>query len=209
MRAKWAESTIKTTKIPSIRTILLVVLLVGAVTVIAGVSIAVQNEAPRSVAPPVPAEGPAAWLSAWSTFWGAFATALGAALTAGALLIAALTFRRQVADRRRELRRERRAHANCVSIIRSKVPNEDNSRDIEVRNDSSTPISWVRMFSIHGDVVSAPDNAPTILPPGGQFKWKAPKAAGAWVEFYDVWEQKWRRRDDGRLQELDETISGL
>ncbi|MDQ0672972.1 hypothetical protein QFZ36_000533 [Pseudarthrobacter siccitolerans] len=98
MRAKWADSTSTTIKIPSIRAILLVVLLVGAMTAIVWVSVVVQGESPRPPAAPVPIEGPASWLSAWSTFWGAVAGGIGAIGTAGALWLGAITFRRQVED---------------------------------------------------------------------------------------------------------------
>lgn len=103
MRARWAESTITTIRIPSFQTILLAVLLVGSFTTIICVSFAVQNEIPQPPIPPVtvPVEGPAAWLTARATFWGAVAGGIGAIGTAGALLLGAYTYMRQVQDKRR------------------------------------------------------------------------------------------------------------
>ncbi len=92
---------------------LLTLLLVAAMALIIGVSISVRGETPRPDSPPATQEGPAAWLSARATFWGAVAGGIGAIGTAGALLLGAITYLRQVRD-------QHRAQASTVAVLLSR-----------------------------------------------------------------------------------------
>lgn len=150
MRAEWDEPTSRTVKIPSIQTMLLIVLLLGAMTAIVWVSIAVQLEIPHTV--PVQPEtaatdGPAAWLSAWSTFWGAVAGGIGAIGTAGALWLGAVTFFRQVRD-------QHRAQSSRVIVVMDKGTGKGAGYlppTAIVRNLSDLPIYKVRLRAAPND----------------------------------------------------------
>lgn len=143
MTPKWSHSTETTVKVPSLQTMLLVFLLSGSLVVIICLSIATNLDAPRPVQAPPSTEGPAAWLSAWSTFWGAIAGGLGAIGTAGALLLGAYTFMRQVRDQHR---------AQASRVIVQMERDGDFPPHAIVRNLSGLPIYKVRL-------AAAPHNA--------------------------------------------------
>ncbi|MET3348996.1 UNVERIFIED_ORG: hypothetical protein ABID57_000665 [Arthrobacter sp. UYEF1] len=151
----------------------------------------------------------AEWLSAISTFWGAIATALAAFLTAGALIIALVTFRRQVADRHRALVQEHQAQATAVSVLVNDVPNLPGSREVVVRNDSPLPIFQVRLVAVGSQGRTPMPGRPRVIPSRGEVPWKLPRqsAASADVEFKDAAGTKWFRTSDGVLRERDQARS--
>lgn len=204
MRAKWDEPTSKTIKVPSIGTILLAVLLLGAVTAIVWVSLAVQGEAPTSPAPPAsePVEGPAAWLSARSTFWGAIAGGIGAIGTAGALGLGAYTYFRQVRD-------QHRAQAAAVSLVTADGERTGFLR-MMVRNDSNLPISDVYLQALNHNGNDAGHEMQQVLAPGGVLPLDRPKRSvdRAWVKFDDSSGIRWARYVNGELEEVKKSKDG-
>jgi hypothetical protein len=222
MRAKWAESTSRTFKIPSIRTILLVLLLVGALTAIVCISIGVQNETPQPPAPeaPVTIEGPATWLSAWSTFWGAVATAVGAVLTGGALLIAALTYSRQVADKHQELEDRRKEEARkrkeqadkvIVRVERGGLPNGQTL--VDLKNPTNLPIFKMNLYTINdeGQVIDRQPLSQEVVVgdyPGHHFE-QSDRVHSAYAEFTDSAGVAWIRTSKGTLVEKGKEPNGF
>jgi len=215
MRAKWAEPTSRTIKVPSIQTLLLIALVVGSIAAIVWVSIIVHGETPRPPVdkPPVEpsAEGPAAWLSAWSTFWGALATAAGAVLTGGALLIAALTYRRQVADRHRELKDKREEQAGKI-IVRV-VRQENGQALVDLKNPTSLPIFKLNLFAIGADgkvVDGQPLSKEVVV---GDYEghlfgdWC--RVHSAYAEFTDSGGVAWIRTSKGTLVEIGKEPDGF
>lgn len=200
--------------VPSVQTIILTVLLLGAMTLIVWISIAVQMEEPQppSVAAPPPEEGPAAWLSA-------FGSVLSAVVTGGALMIAALTYQRQIRDRHAELEDRRRedekmrkaqAQAVTVRIAPYKPPvvnfgqNPNERRQILVRNDGNLAIFGVTLAVTGKDGEDARRRYwKSILPAGmGDFLHPTEEIGMAYATFADSAGTRWKRWDDGRLQEI-------
>lgn len=201
MPLKWSETTERSVKIPNVQWILLIILLVGAVVAIIWVSAAIHLEGPHSEVPTVspPVEGPAAWLSAWATFWGAVAGGIGAIGTAGALLLGAFTFRRQVRD-------HHRAQASRVIVLMDKGTGKSAGylpTNATVQNLSDLPIYNVRLRAAPRDAF------------GAGLESKKPLLVGAWlvpipgkytkesvhVEFRDSAGTNWIRWVDGGLAE--------
>lgn len=200
MRAKWAEATSTTIRIPSLRTILLIVLLAGAITAIVWVSIVVQNETPRPPAPEPPIEGPAAWMSARSTFWGAIAGGIGAIGTAGALLLGAYTFRRQVRD-------QHRAQAAAITVgVRTEREYLDMGGTRTwyryfVRNDSLLPIYHVRLY--FGPVEKRRKIDREVIAPGDEVTHDSQSSDFmAFGKFVDSSGVAWKRDGSGKLTEI-------
>jgi hypothetical protein len=219
LRAKWEEPTTRTIKIPSIQTIVLIVLLVGAMTAILWVSIAVQGEAPQPPAaePPTP-EGPATWLSAWSTFWGAIAGGIGAIGTAGALLIAAFSYKHQVDEKARQARERRlladenrraaderrRAQATKVSILKSESKVHIDFYLFGIHNGSDLPIKnvLIRCFDHRG--IDSGQNIEQVIAGGMSKEMMLEKPRKVvdkvWATFDDALGQKWKVHINGDLE---------
>lgn len=202
MCAKWAEPTSPTIKVPSIQTILLIVLLAGAIVAIVWASVAVQLATPTvSVEPDAGTEeGPAAWMSAWSTFWGAVAGGIGAIGTAGALLLGAFTFRRQVQDQHRT-----QAAAISVGIRTIREYSDIGERKIWyqyfVRNDSLLPIYHVRLY--FGPVEERRKTDREVIPPGDEVTHDSQNSDFmAFGKFVDSPGVAWKRDGSGKLIEI-------
>lgn len=215
----WARPTTRSIRVQSLQTILLIVLLLGSMTAIIWVAIAVQGEAPRPPAPETPAEGPAAWLSAWSTFWGAVATALGAILTGGALLIAALTYQRQIhdkhvelEDKRREELKKRREQAEGVTVRIAKYKpvvvnmgeRPPERRNIIVRNDGKLAVFAVSVVVLNKERKEADQRYfHSILSSNEErFLCPADETDGVYTTFTDAAGVRWKRWHNGDLDEI-------
>ncbi|MFF1880573.1 hypothetical protein ACFVVC_03775 [Pseudarthrobacter sp. NPDC058196] len=181
-------------------------IILGIVAVVIFVSGLLQG--PTTAEPPNAAE----WLSAISTFWGAVATAIGSLLTAGALLIAALSYRKQVADRHK---------AQAVSVTvgsRTEVtPAVSARRAVSgyfptnekhfyfVRNDSQLPIYRVELRVGESDDLKS--STREVLAPGDEESFEVSFAPfPAYARFTDSSGVTWTRDSSGKLTELyDET----
>lgn len=190
---------------------------VGAVAIIIVVvvqgSLALQG--PSDDKPPNAAE----WLSAISTFWGAVAAALGAAVTGGALLIAALTYQRQIRDKHAELEDKRRedekkrreqAEAVTVRIGASTTGQIDVAEDsverlwIEIRNDGKLAIFGVALVLITKERREGHQELYSTILPGESEGWlnTASVVGGAYATFTDGAGTRWKRWHNGDLEEI-------
>ncbi|TDK27902.1 hypothetical protein E2F48_01955 [Arthrobacter crusticola] len=187
-------------------------LVLGSVAVMLGIIAGVASISALLQGPTAGQANAAEWLSAISTFWGAVATALGAALTGGALLIAALTYQRQVRDRHAELESKRRAQAEAVTV--RIVPfkpayvapgtNPPDRVQIEVRNDGELAV-----FGIAAVVLDRTRREvgqkyfQSILPHTfDSFRHLADKVDGAYATFTDSAGTRWKRWHNGDLEEI-------
>lgn len=167
-------------------------------------------QGPTDPQPPNAAE----WLSAISTFWSAIATAVGAVLTAGALLVAAMSYRKQVADRHQELINQHKAQAVSVTVgsrteiipavkARTSISNYFSDKEKHtyfVRNGSQLPIYRVDLVVGETDAVGS---FPDVLPPGEETSCEASSASlPAFVHFTDSSGVAWKRTRSGELSEL-------
>lgn len=158
---------------------------------------------PTAAEPPNAAE----WLSAISTFWGAIAAAIGALVTAGALLIAALSYRKQVEDRHK-------AQAVGVTVgsrtekqpaVKARVAIKDYFPDREkyiyfVHNGSQLPIYRVEL--VVQDTHSQ-GSYRDVLAPGAENTLELEFAPlPAFVRFTDSSGVAWKRESFGRLTEI-------
>lgn len=202
---KWSEPTQKSINIPSLRTLVLLVVLVAALAALAWVIVA-ENVAQGRAFPPPP--GPdtstaADWVSA-------VATTIGAALTAGALLIAASTYKHQVEekisaaqDRRERESRERKRQAASVTVtIRPKVK-EEATHLIAVRNDSDFPIRTVYLAAVDANRKAVEQDVFPSIAPGTQEGFSVPGylVHNAWANFTDANGVRWRCWFNGDLEE--------
>ncbi|MHA7209675.1 hypothetical protein [Arthrobacter sp. MDT1-65] len=180
-------------------------ILLGVVTVVIFVSGVLQG--PTATDPPNAAE----WLSAISTVWGAVAAALGALLTGGALLIAALTYQRQVRDRHSELESRRRAQAEAVTVriipykpvAQLSISTPDRVQ-IEIRNDGALAIFGVAAVVIDRTRIEAGQEYFHSIPPHdfGSFRHPADGVDGAYAIFTDSAGTRWKRWHNGELKEV-------
>jgi F0F1-type ATP synthase membrane subunit c/vacuolar-type H+-ATPase subunit K len=215
----WDQPTTRTIKVPKLQTIFLVVLLVAAATAIVWVSIAIRNEMPRPPAPTPPPEGPAAWLSAWSTFWSAIAGGLAAIGTAGALLIAAFSYKHQVDEKNRqaeerrrqarEIRRDeenmRRAQAMQVSILTPASQVHINHVVLQVHNGSTMPIRNVLLRCFNHSGQDSGQKFQQVIAGGmthDMFEQNRRVLDTVWASFEDASGQKWKVHVNGELEEL-------
>jgi len=202
-------------KIPSVQTIILIVLLIGAFTSIVWVSVATNLEMPQPPAVPQQSssqtqEGPAAWLSAWSTFWGAMATAIGAIVTAAAVFIAALTYKHQVdeknreaADRRQKAQDKRRAQARAVKLAVSPRAGW-NEFDCDMRNFSDLPVSALNVVSVNAAGDETKRHIVGVLIPDKPIRVTVPAPAvpsTSYASFIDAEGLSWKLYFDDRLEE--------
>lgn len=189
-------------------------IILGILAVIFSVSALLQG--PTAAEPPNAAE----WLSAISTFWGAVAAALGAALTGGALLIAALTYQRQIRDRhaeledkRREEEKKRREQAEAVTVtinpykpIAVNMQRQRERLNILARNDGKLAVYGVTLVAIDKDGKETKQRFfNSILPdaPRG-FLHEADSVGGAYTTFTDTAGARWKRWHNGELKEIPE-----
>lgn len=188
-------------------------IIVGIIAVVVSVSNLMQG--PRAAEPPNATE----WLSAISTFWGAIATAIGAVVTAGALLIAAQTYRRQVADKHQDLLNQHRAQAVSVTLgsrtekknedrvkrasisISDHVPPEPETHIYFVRNNSPLAIYKVELIIGESDVRSTDCQ---VLAPGDEIACESLYSpVPGFARFTDSSGVAWRRDISGHLMEID------
>lgn len=187
---------------------------VGIVAVVVSITNLLQG--PTSTEPPNGAE----WLSAISTFWGAVAAALGAALTGGALLIAALTYQRQIRDRhaesedkRRYEEKKRRQQAEAVTVnIEKYLPRRLNLADdpeerlsVEIRNDSLLAIYGVALIVTQkGNKKDTAQQLYMSILPSEPKNFIHPERllGGAYAMFTDTAGVRWKRWHNGDLMEI-------
>lgn len=194
-------------KIPSVQTIILIVLLIGAFTSIVWVSVATNVEpsaAPQQLSSQAQ-EGPAAWLSAWSTFWGAMAAGIGAIGTAGALWLGAIVYRRQARD-------QHRAQAAAVAVGQRResqyipgigIPTDDAFVHF-IKNDSPFPIYKVVVTA--GPLESRTKNRDMaeVVAADGELSFKMPTSDFMTIGmFIDSTGTCWRRLGNGKLEEIE------
>lgn len=192
MCAKWAEPTRKTIKVPSIQTILLMLILAGALAAIIWISIAAQLELPKPTAPPTSrsSEGPAAWISA-------VGQAIGAIGTAGALWLGSVTFHRQVTE-------QQRRQATAVSM--STFPVKDGPRKrvirLQLRNASELPIYGVSLVGTNRIGEYKDQNFRHALPAGEHFSvdLTSEYGVGGYAMFTDSAGNSWKRYMNGDFE---------
>lgn len=185
-------------KVPRLQTILLTVLLLGAVTAIVWISIVVQGEMPRPPASETEVkEGPAAWLGAWSMFWGAVAGGIGAVGTAGALLLGVRIYYLQEKDRRRA-----QAVAVTVGTKLDPIPHSlGKQRVCYIRNDSPLPIYNVSLYAGRAPYARAID--PAVIATGGEETLALRhEYETVHAKFVDSAGVAWKRGGDGHLAEI-------
>ncbi|MEV7572636.1 hypothetical protein AB0P28_05975 [Pseudarthrobacter sp. NPDC089323] len=152
------------------------------------------------------------WLSAISTFWGAVAAGLGAALTGGALLIAALTYQRQIRDRHAELEGKRREQAEAVTVeIGPSQPQGKNFGEdpkdnliIAIRNDSQLAIFGIALVVVDKNRKEPDQRLYDSISPGRykRFIQPASRVDGAYAMFTDTAGTRWKRWHNGELTEI-------
>lgn len=204
LREMWEKPTTRTIKVPPLPTIVLVVLLLIAVALIVGVTIAVWGETPQHPAPAdTGKDGPAAWLSAWSTLGGAIATALGAILTAGAVLVAALSYRKQVADRHQELLDKYEAQSIAITVGYEPHPDFTTKYVYFVENGSDAGIYNVRLYAVNDK--EEPSLGADVIPAGKRLQFDMPYLRYvAAAEFDDSAGVRWLRDSKGRREHKEE-----
>lgn len=181
-------------------------ILLGIIAVVIFLSGLLQG--PTAEAPPNAAE----WLSAISTFWGAIAAALGAALTGGALLIAALTYQRQVRDRHAELEGKRREQAEAITVeiapyqppVRNLGQDPADSLAIAIRNDSKLAIFGIALVVVDKERREPDQRLYDSIAPGRYKHFVQPttKVGGAYAMFTDAAGTRWKRWHNGELMEI-------
>lgn len=153
----------------------------------------------------------AEWMSAISTFWGAVGTGLGAALTGGALLIAALTYRRQVADKHQELKDKREEQAGKI-IVRV-VRYESGQVLVDLKNPTNLPIFKLNLYAI-GDDGKVVDRQPlskevVVGDYEGHLFDDWCRVHSAYAEFTDTGGVGWTRTSKGTLVEKGKEPEGF
>lgn len=133
----------------------------------------------------------------------AFGTAFGAAVTAGALLVAAFTYKHQVDERIRVAQDERSRHARLIKLNNTASNEFHDQWDYVVRNDSDIPVDGVDLL-----VFDAASGGPTLHQIGTvNGKDQATKAVylpdmtTSYLRFQDKDGRNWRRYFDNRLEE--------
>jgi hypothetical protein len=170
----------------------------------------VQLQGPAATAPPNAAE----WLSAIPTFWGAVAGGIGAIGTAGALLIAAFSYRHQVEarnreaeDRRQEAADKRREKARAVRVAVSDRDDEPGafSYYCDLKNFGELPVTDVQIVGIDsaGEEVGRrllklliPEKPERTILRGGPVD-----PSKSFVSFRDTEGLSWKLYFDDRLEE--------
>jgi hypothetical protein len=149
----------------------------------------------------------------------AFGTVFGAVITGGALLVAALTFRKQVADRHQELEdkrqegeRKRREQADKV-IVRVIRGNLDNRVMVDLINSTNLPIYGMKLYVIDddGQVIDRQPLVQDVVAgdyPGHFFE-QGNRVHSAYAEFTDSGGVTWIRTSKGTLVEEGKEPAGF
>lgn len=141
----------------------------------------------------------------------AFGTAFGAALTGGAFLVAALTYSRQVADKRRELEEKRREQAGKVIV---RVERQlDGKTLVDLKNSTNLPIFKLNLYTI-GDDGLVVDRQPlsqevVVGDFDGYFFDSRCRVHSAYAEFTDSGGVAWTRTSKGTLVEKGKEPDGF
>ncbi|MFB9654559.1 hypothetical protein [Pseudarthrobacter oxydans] len=188
------------------RTLLVLVILASIVAIITNGTALLQG--PMSGGEANAAE----WMSAISTFWGAVAAGLGAAVTGGALLVAALTYQRQVADIHAELESKRREQAEAVTVeiapyepaARNFGEDRGDKLSIAIRNDSKLAIFGIALVVVDKNRKEPDQRLYDSIAPGRYKHFVQPKerVGGAYAMFTDTAGVRWKRWHNGELMEI-------
>ncbi|WP_026536962.1 hypothetical protein [Arthrobacter sp. 9MFCol3.1] len=182
-----------------------IAIIFSSIAIISSLSYFMQG--PTADAAPNAAE----WLSAISTFWGVVATALGVVLTGGALLVAALTYSRQVADKHRELEEKRREQAGKVIV---RVERQlDGKTLVDLKNPTNLPIFKLNLYTI-GDDGLVVDRQPlsqevVVGDYDGHLFDSCCQVHSAYAEFTDSGGVAWTRTSKGTLVEKGKEPDGF
>lgn len=139
----------------------------------------------------------------------ALGTVAGAALTGGALLVAALTYRKQVADQHQEAKERHRAQAAAVTVEITASESKSNFVDIVLRNGSSLPIFGAVLVCLdkkRGELGQKFFDTHAAGRTDG-FERPARLVGSAYAEFTDQSGAKWKRWFNGDLEERKSTAS--
>lgn len=130
------------------------------------------------------------WISAFGTLY-------GAALTGGALLVAALSYRKQVADRHQELVDRHEAQAIAITVGYELHPDFTNKFIYFVHNGSNAGIYNVRLYAVNDKELPSKDA--DVVPPGKrlEFDMNGPLRFMAAADFDDSANVRWRRDSRG------------
>ncbi|MGP4032824.1 hypothetical protein [Pseudarthrobacter sp. 1C304] len=197
------------------RTATLVGLLTVIVISIVWVSHA-ENEAIRLHLPPVLPE-PTTVEGIKLTDWiSAIGTAVGAVLTAGALLIAAFTYRhqvdeknRQAEDRRRQAEENKRAEDKAaraqavqVSLVTADSKQHTNYVVLELINSSSSPIKNVLLMCFDHKGQQMGQALQQVIAGGQSLHLERPRRVvdKAWARFQDAENRTWKVYVNGDLE---------
>jgi hypothetical protein len=136
------------------------------------------------------------WLSAIGTI-------IGAVLTGGALLFAALTYRRQVADRHEQAIKEKRQQASQVVVVIEPNFLNSSTQSISLVNDSNGAIFGAILVLVDKQGKTPYDEKRHAVPAGErvQFARDTRVIGGAYADFTDSAGNKWRRWFNGDLEE--------
>ncbi|WP_139184502.1 hypothetical protein [Arthrobacter sp. ok909] len=131
---------------------------------------------------------------------------MGAILTAGALLIAALSYRHQTQDKHRALEEQRKAQASAVVLILHKGTILEGRSAAVVTNGSPLPVYKVELYCRDPEGRPLEDGRPYVRDVFmGEFPAYFDEGIplyDAYVDFTDQATNRWRRWSDGRLEEL-------
>jgi hypothetical protein len=139
----------------------------------------------------------------------AFGTVAGAALTGGALLLAALTYRKQVEDQHQDALERYRAQAAAVTVEITDSQSKSNFVDIALRNGSSLPIFGAVLICVdkkRNDIGQKFFN--TLAAGQSDGLERSAKIVGAaYAVFTDQSGARWKRWFNGDLEELPSKVS--
>jgi hypothetical protein len=135
------------------------------------------------------------WLSAIGTI-------LGAVLTGGALLLAALTYQRQVTDRHEQAIKEKREQASYVAVVIEPNYLQTDSQSIVLINDSGRPIFGVILVLVDKRGKEPYQEMRHAVATGQRmgFVRDTRVIGGAYADFTDSAGNKWRRWFNGDLE---------
>ncbi|MDF9749175.1 hypothetical protein [Arthrobacter sp. ES3-54] len=188
------------------RTFLVLVVLLSILAIVINGTSLLQG--PMSETAPNAAD----WMSAISTFWGAVAGGIGAIGTAGALLIAAFTYKHQVdernrveAERRRKEWDQRSAEARNVAISFDDKSTKGQMECV-VHNRGDVPLDSVLLVFDYTEGKNSIWEVRSVGPLGPKtdskpLKIPSPATANSHCTFRDTKARTWNLYFDGRLEE--------